>query len=230
LSCRVNSKVPSCDINNIYSASINFDRLGGFCAPNDQFAQEKLIKTANLESKWGFLEIYDSVRLCIVIALVVGLFWSQLVQCFPRGMTAIATVLSIVSLGVMGIILLLDNSGSSILKICVGVILITVAVLFTFFLCFFRKRNRLTGVFIDWSTRLAKERVSYYFFVLLFILMTAGLIVLCLFQHLAFLSSSEPLPTEGDLFLKLTPNTILFVLNIIEFIWGLQFLKDSCTF
>jgi hypothetical protein len=217
LSCRVNSKVPSCDINNIYSASINFDRLGGFCAPNDQFAQEKLIKTANLESKWGFLEIYDSVRLCIVIALVVGLFWSQLVQCFPRGMTAIATVLSIVS-------------GSSILKICVGVILITVAVLFTFFLCFFRKRNRLTGVFIDWSTRLAKERVSYYFFVLLFILMTAGLIVLCLFQHLAFLSSSEPLPTEGDLFLKLTPNTILFVLNIIEFIWGLQFLKDSCTF
>ena len=58
--------------------------------------------------------------------------------------------------------------------------------------------------------------------------MTAGLIVLCLFQHLAFLSSSEPLPTEGDLFLKLKPNTLLFVLNIIEFIWGLQFLKDSC--
>jgi hypothetical protein len=143
-------------------------------------------------------------------------------------MTAIATVLSIASLATMGTILLIDNSSSSIIKVCVGVILITVAVLFTFFLCFFRKRSRLTGVFIDWSTRLAKERVSYYLFVLLFIVMTAGLIVLCLFQHLAFLSSSEPLPTEGDLFLKLKPNTLLFVLNIIEFIWGLQFLKDSC--
>jgi hypothetical protein len=39
LSCRVNSKVPSCDIPNIYTASVSFGRLGGFCAPSDSGAQ-----------------------------------------------------------------------------------------------------------------------------------------------------------------------------------------------
>jgi hypothetical protein len=62
--------------------------------------------------------------------------------------------------------------------------------MFAFFLCFFRRRHRLTGVFMDWASRSTKEKLSYYLFTLLFIAFSAGLIVLCLFQHLAFLSHS----------------------------------------
>jgi hypothetical protein len=204
--------------------------LGGFCAPSDEAAQEKLVKTANLDQKWNFLEIYDSIRLSIIISLVIGFIWTQLVQFIPRGMTAFVTVLSILTLAAIGIIILIDNSEriSGIVKVIIAVVAITTAVLFTFFLCFFRRRNRLTGVFIDWGTKLAKEKFSYYLFTLLFIIFTVGLIVLCLFQHLAFLSHSDPSPSSGDIFLKLTTNIPLFILNFVEFIWGLQFLKDSC--
>lgn len=152
-------------------------------------------------------------------------------QCFPRAMTAVVTIFSIISLAAMGVILLIDRSEnvSTIAKLIIAIFLLVLAVLFSFFLCFFRRRNRLTGVFIDWGTRLAKQRLTYYLFTILFIVFTAGLIVLCLFQHLAFLSHSEPEPSSNDIFLKLTPNVALFVLNVVEFIWGLQFLKDACN-
>jgi hypothetical protein len=130
----------------------------------------------------------------VIVSLAIGFFWAQLVQFFPRGMTAIVTVLSILSLTAVGIIVLIDKSEtiSGLLKISIGGVTITLAILFAFFLCFYRRRNRLTGVFIDWGTKLAKENLSFYIFTLFFIVLTAGLIVLCLFQHLAFLSHSEP--------------------------------------
>jgi chromate transport protein ChrA len=146
-------------------------------------------------------------------------------------MTAVVTIFSIIALAAIGIILLLDRSEnvSTVAKLIIAIVVLILAVLFSFFLCFFRRRNRLTGVFIDWGTRLARERLSYYLFTILFIVFTAGLIVLCFFQHLAFLSHSDPQPSDNDIFLKLTPNIPLFVLNVIEFVWGLQFLKDACN-
>ena len=63
----------------------------------------------------------------------------------------------------------------------------------------------------------------------MFILLTAGLIVLCMFQHLAYLSHGDLQKQEKDVYLKLSPNILLFILNLIEFIWGLQFLKDLCN-
>lgn len=121
-------------------------------------AQEKLIKTANLDEKWDFLEVFDSIKISILISLGIGLIWSQLVQFLPRAMTAIVTILSILILGGIGVILLIDHSdgASTILKLVVAFISIAIAVMFAFFLCFFRRRNRLTGVFIDWATKLAK--------------------------------------------------------------------------
>lgn len=57
--------------------------------------------------------------------------------------------------------------------------------------------------------------------------MLIGLIYL---QYLAFLSSNEPRPYKNDLYLKLQPNILWIILNIIEFLWGFQFLKDSCKY
>lgn len=179
-------------MNNIYSAAVNFDRLGGFCAPTDSVAQEKLVKTANLDQKWHFLDVYDSILFGILISLAIGLIWSQLVQFLPRAMTAIVTVLSIFILAGIGIIMMIDHSEnvSVLWKLAIAIVSLAVAVMFAFFLCFFRRRNRLTGVFIDWATKILRERLSYYLFTFLFIGFSAGLIVLCLFQHLAFLSHS----------------------------------------
>ncbi len=100
-------------------------------------------------------------------------------------------------------------------KLIIAIVCITIAIMFAFFLCFFRRRHRLTGVFIEWATKLSKERLSYYFFTIIFIVFSGGLIALCLFQHLAYLSHSEPSPSDGDIFLKLTYNVPLFILNVI---------------
>ena len=138
------------------------------------------------------MDVYDSIRLSVIISLAIGILYSAVVQCFPRAIVSFVSVFSIFTLIGIGTLMLLDHSeGVSILwKLVIAIISITVAVMFAFFLCFFRRRHRLTGVFMDWASRSTKEKLSYYLFTLLFIAFSAGLIVLCLFQHLAFLSHS----------------------------------------
>lgn len=97
-------------------------------------------------------------------------------------------------------------------------------------LCFYRLRNKLINIFLDWSTHFLKDHMLYYLYPFIFIALTVGLIVLCMFQHLAYLSNADPTHQDGDIYLNLSTNTPLFILNLIEFVWGLQFLKDSCKF
>lgn len=110
LSCRVNSHITNCAIPSIYSASVNFDRLGGFCAPNDSAAQQKLITTANLQQKWNFLSLIDSVLLGLLISLAIGIVWLFFVQLIPRVIAAIVVFLSILILIIGGVLGLLDNT------------------------------------------------------------------------------------------------------------------------
>lgn len=65
--------------------------------------------------------------------------------------------------------------------------------------------------------------------IFVFVALTAGLITLCLFQHLSYISHNTPIKVSNSVYLQLQPIYALFVLNLIEFIWGLQFLKDTCT-
>lgn len=69
-----------------------------------------------------------------------------------------------------------------------------------------------------------------FLYIPIFILLTIGLIVLCLFQYLVYSSSSDPKPQDDDIYLHIWANPVLTILNIIEFIWGMQFLKDSCNY
>ena len=111
LNCRPNSKVTSCAIPNIYTATVNFGRLGGFCAPVDQAAQEKLITTANLSQKQNILAIFDSVKIGAGISIIMGIIWLLLVQLLPRFTVNLVSFLSILMFGTIGSIFLLDNSG-----------------------------------------------------------------------------------------------------------------------
>jgi hypothetical protein len=132
--------------------------LGGFCAPLDQNSQKTLIKTANLENKWSFLSIYDCIRISLAFAFGVGLTWLLIVQCFPRFIAHSTTFSAIISLGALSFLVLLGNISamSSTIKYTIGFLLLGFAILFSFFLCFYRLRNKLVGIFLDWSTRFMK--------------------------------------------------------------------------
>ena len=96
------------------------------------------------------------------------------------------------------------------------------------FLCVYRRRLKLIGLFLDYATHFLSSNCIVFVYIPVFIILTIGLIVLCTFQHLAFASHYEPIPVDNDVYLRSDPITVLEILNIIEFIWGLQFLKDTC--
>lgn len=67
-------------------------------------------------------------------------------------------------------------------------------------------------------------------YIALFMLLSLGLVVLFVWQYIAFGTSSPPYLRTGDLYFTSGQNMFLQVLNVIEFIWGIQFLRDACTF
>ena len=61
---------------------------------------------------------------------------------------------------------------------------------------------------------------------MLFLVLLWGLCVLFLFQHLGFSNVSH----YNNNFFNFANPGILGILNIIEFLWGLQFLRDACKY
>ena len=175
------------------------------------------MQTAHLQDKWNFLNVYDSVRISLLLALGLGVLWMLFVQFFPRLMATVVTVLAIIALGFLGI-LFLSGKISGIqpwVTLLIGLFLVALAILFACFLCFYRLRNKLIGIFLDWSTVFLKEHCIYFFYTFVFIALTAGLIVLCMFQHLAYLSHSDLMRKDNDIYLNLSTNPGLFLLNIV---------------
>jgi len=53
---------------------------------------------------------------------------------------------------------------------------------------------------------------------------------LCIWQYIAFGTTNQPTLNPGDLYYISKQNIFLQVLNAIEFVWGIQFLRDACKF
>lgn len=94
----------------------------------------------------------------------------------------------------------------------------------------YKRRVKTTGIFLAYAAKFLAQKPINFVYIPIFILLLIGLLVLCLFQYLAFSSQADPKKVEGDIYLQLTQNIPLTILTIIELIWGAQFLKDSCTF
>ena len=87
----------------------------------------------------------------------------------------------------------------------------------------------MVGILLKYAGEFLSERCGNFLYIPFFIVLTIGLIVLCVFQYLAFTSNDDPVPKEGDVYLHSSANAALTILTVIEFIWGLQFLKDACN-
>lgn len=79
-----------------------------------------------------------------------------------------------------------------------------------------------------YSNIFLKENPLLFAYIPIFILLSFGLVVLCIWQFIAFGSYHKPEYYKGDLYYSSGQSIILQVLNAIEFIWGIQFLRDSC--
>lgn len=201
--------------------------------PTDEEARFKLMQNANLGQKWGFMNNYDVIRLSLLLSLLVGIIWMSLVQCSHRSFAVVTVVAASLLLLAFGIILLADNQAvwnNSAWRIIIAVFCLILAMFFLTLVFCYRRRIKITGVLLFYAARFLAIQPVNFGFIFISLLFTIGLLVLCLFQYLAFSSHSEPEATEGDIFLGLRQSSALTILTIIEFIWGMQFLKDSCTF
>ena len=89
----------------------------------------------------------------------------------------------------------------------------------------YEKQLAIQGIFLDYASRFLEDSVVTFSHIIIFLLATVGLFALFIFQHCAFSSLA---PSNGNFYDFSSPG-VLGVLNILEFIWGLQFLKDACT-
>jgi len=217
LICRPNSVVNTCTVTPIYPSQVSHFRLGGVCTPTNTSAEQVLIQTTNLQVKQNFVFIFDSVKISLLVGLGLGVLWVLFVQCLPRGVAGVVTILAILALGMLGIMALAGKIAGTlpVVTLLVGFILIGVAIMFACFLCFYRMRNKLVPIFLEWSSKFFKEGCLYFVIAFIFVGLTFGLIALCLFQHLAYISHSTPIQVQGDIYLQLVPNYLLFVLNLI---------------
>jgi len=94
-------------------------------------------------------------------------------------------------------------------------------------LCFYANERKFQGLMLDYSKRFLTERPHTLLYLPLFLLLGAGLTALTFWQALSFASS---LGTPGSSIWNLFNGGIWSILNLFQFIWGIQFLRDAYNF
>lgn len=64
----------------------------------------------------------------------------------------------------------------------------------------------------------------------LFLILTFGFLVLIVWQFIAFGTANYPTFERSNIYYHSGHNIFLQVLNVIELIWGMQFLRDACKY
>ena len=111
-------------------------------------------------------------------------------------------------------------------------LVLLVAVILLVGMCCHRSEITLSVQYISEAANILWESPSLIIMSIVFILLLAGLTGLCIFQVLAYWSASKMVfyPTHVYYRPQSTFATIMTTLCVIEFIWGLCFLKETCKF
>ena len=91
---------------------------------------------------------------------------------------------------------------------------------------FYSGELRLQGIFLSYAHRFLHDWTGTFGYMVLFIVFMVAFIALIVFQHVAFTSKRGS--GANNNFWDFTNPGVLGVFNIIEFIWGFQFLRDAC--
>jgi hypothetical protein len=90
--------------------------------------------------------------------------------------------------------------------------------------CYYSTSLRIQGIFLEYARYFLHEVRGTFVYLVIFLICLAGFIALITFQHVAFSSKSN----SNTNFWDFTNPGVLGIFNILEFIWGLQFLRDAC--
>jgi hypothetical protein len=152
-----------------------------------------------------------------------------LTHCLPRYSPIISFGVAIILLLVFAIFTFATSIISAILgglwSIIFGISLIILALILIVMLCMYSNEIKFQGYMLEYAVKFLNQNPHAFIYIPVFILFHIGLVALVLWQHSCF---SSYYMGSGN-FWKLTSSGILDILNILQYIWGLQFLRDACT-
>ena len=160
-----------------------------------------------------------------------------LTWCAPKHAPLIAHAGAAILLIAIGVLLLVlwdkyESNNSSFwshnngLKIFVAVFCFLLAIILIVMLCYYSNELKFQGLFLNYAKRFLSEKPDTFAYIPVFMLLTLGLFALIVWQHCCF---SSRFATNNN-FWDFNNTGVWEILNILEFIWGLQFLRDACTF
>jgi len=91
-------------------------------------------------------------------------------------------------------------------------------------LCFWANERKLQGILLEYGKKFLTERPTSFLYIPFFILLAIGLIALIVWQHSCFASVFH----GNNNFFDFNNSGVWEILNILELIWGLSFLRDAC--
>ena len=89
---------------------------------------------------------------------------------------------------------------------------------------FYSNALHIQAIFLEYARYFLHEVRGTFVYIFIYLILLFGLIALITFQHVAFSSKSS----NNTNFWDFTNPGLLGVFNILEFIWGFQFLRDAC--
>jgi hypothetical protein len=186
-----------------------------------------------LASKYSLVNGYDVILLSLVIGVSLGLLYLALTLCFPKLITQAVFFLAFILILIAAILILsrpvlifsLSKNGWNIF---LAILLIFFAFALLIYAFCYKKEIELASIFMYHSNKFLKESPAVFGYIALFLVLSFGLIVLCIWQYIAFGTANDPYLTAGSLFYSSGHSVFLQILNVIELIWGLQFLRDAC--
>lgn len=93
-------------------------------------------------------------------------------------------------------------------------------------LCLYANERKFQGLMLEYGTKFLNERPLSFLYIPVFIILAIGLIALIVWQHCCF--STVFAGTNN--FWNFNNTGVWEILNILELIWGLGFLRDACTY
>ena len=215
-----------------YDTKAEINKIGAFCSPTDESARLKLFSQSELGNKLSLTHGYDVIRFSLLMGFLAGLLYLAVVGCFPKWATLLSFGFTFLVLLTAGLYILLRpvqlfnwDGWTAIL----AVVLVLVGIAYILYMVFYRKEIDLISIFIEHSNNFLKESYFVYLYIPLFMALTIGFLILIGWQFIAFGTANYPTFERSNVYYRSGHNIFLQVLNVIELIWGMQFLRDACS-
>lgn len=151
-------------------------------------------------------------------------------QFLPRHTAILSYVLSIGLLLIFAGIVFSTNVQIKLLgkwNLYFGIFLIIFALILIVMMCMYSRELKFQGYMLQYAVIYLDHNPITFIAIPIFFLLHLGLIVLVFWQYICF---SSDFTLKNIVIWKFTLGKIFNVLTLIEYLWGLQFLRDSCTY